>query len=303
MVSRFCVLASGSSGNASFLEHNGFGLLIDCGIGPQVMSERLHSIGQSWAAVSAVLLTHTHRDHWSAHSLAHLRRLQIPLYAHPQHHDRLAAHRDYAPLRRAELVREYLPCEQFMIHPLLSCVAVPIPHDSEPTFAFRIEGRDPEHDGGWSLGYVSDLGQATSQLVDVLCGVDALALEFNHDVEMQRRSRRPKMLIDRVLGKYGHLSNDQAADLARTIARSHAQGGFQFLAQLHLSRECNRPELAEHQGRAALQSVAPRARVITSSQSVATTPIGLRSVPRSAVSVPLLQKVSRQLLLPGFDAD
>jgi phosphoribosyl 1,2-cyclic phosphodiesterase len=81
--------------------------------------------------------------------------------------------------------------------------------------------------------------------------VDLLALEFNHDVEMQRSSGRHPMLIARCLGDEGHLSNEQAAELlSETIRRSTARR-LRQLIQLHLSRQCNRPSLAQ----AAAQSV------------------------------------------------
>ena len=45
---RFTVLASGSSGNASLLEADGFGLLIDIGLGPRQLTARMAASGRSW---------------------------------------------------------------------------------------------------------------------------------------------------------------------------------------------------------------------------------------------------------------
>ena len=83
---RFTVLASGSGGNASLVEAANFGVLIDAGIGPRMLSQRLTAVGQSWASVHAVLLTHTHSDHWKDRTFAHLHRRGIPLYCHAHHH-------------------------------------------------------------------------------------------------------------------------------------------------------------------------------------------------------------------------
>src|SRR5689334_8310484 len=105
MPARFTVLASGSAGNASLLEVGGFGLLIDCGLGPRVLAERLAAVGRSWQAVSACLITHTHRDHWNALTLAHLLRLKLPLLAHPRHHEAMSYRGEYPPLEKAGLVR------------------------------------------------------------------------------------------------------------------------------------------------------------------------------------------------------
>ena len=67
---RFTVLASGSSGNASLIEADGFGLLLDAGLGPRILGGRLRQIGLSWSHVHAALLTHTHSDHWSDRTFA-----------------------------------------------------------------------------------------------------------------------------------------------------------------------------------------------------------------------------------------
>src|SRR5262245_66357528 len=85
MVAQFTVLASGSSGNASLLQGDGFGVLIDAGLGPRRLSERLDEAGAGWRRVHAVILTHVHGDHWKERTLVHMQRQGIPLYCHVQH--------------------------------------------------------------------------------------------------------------------------------------------------------------------------------------------------------------------------
>ena len=70
MAARFCVLASGSSGNCVFVQSDGFGFLIDFGIGPRFIASRLAAVGATWRDVHAVFLTHTHTDHWKELTLA-----------------------------------------------------------------------------------------------------------------------------------------------------------------------------------------------------------------------------------------
>src|SRR6476660_642227 len=99
MTTRFTVLASGSSGNTALVETDGFGLLIDCGLHPRMLSARLSEIGSSWAKVNAVILTHTHGDHWKDLTLADLRSRRIPVYAHRAQFDHLSSVADsFAPL-------------------------------------------------------------------------------------------------------------------------------------------------------------------------------------------------------------
>lgn len=300
MTVRFTSLASGSAGNASLLEVGGFGLLLDCGVGPHVLTERLTAIGRSWDSVSAVLLTHTHRDHWNRLTLAHLRRLNIPLVAHADHFTTMATCREYDPMRRAGLLRTFAADEPFELRPSLMCRAVEVPHDSSPTFGFRIDGRDGLFESAWSVGYASDVGHPTEELATAFAGVDLLAIEYNHDVRMQRASRRPKMLIDRVLGSHGHLSNGQAGDLTRAIAET---GNLRAIVQLHLSRECNTPELAHAAATSALKEF-PETQVITASQFVPTVPFDLlpRPVRRRTLVRTTRFRTSLQPTLPGLEA-
>jgi phosphoribosyl 1,2-cyclic phosphodiesterase len=251
------------------------------------------------------LLTHTHSDHWNRHTLAHLRRRNIPLIAHPHHHAAMTRCEEHEPLRRAKLTRTFAADQPFPLGPTLTGRAVVVPHDSEPTFAFRLECRDADTGFGWSLGFASDVGHPTEELLTAFLGVDALAIEYNHDVALQRASRRPRFLIDRVLGSHGHLSNQQAGELTAAIARSSGESGLWGLVQLHLSRECNQPELAQAAGLAALQESAPSARLITAGQHRAAEPLELPVRPcRQIIPVSIRTRPQRvQPSLPGLGGD
>lgn len=295
MTSRFIVLASGSSGNASLLQTDSFGVLLDCGLGPQELSGRLQAVGASWQSVNAVVLTHTHTDHWNKYTLEHLRRLNIPLIAHAKHHNTLSAAPQYAPLARAGLVREYIAESPLLLGSHLTLRAVQVPHDSDPTFALRIDAGDLANPT-WSVGLASDLGRVPAELLTLLAGVDVLGIEFNHDEVMERASRRPRFLVDRVLSDYGHLSNRQAAEAVRTLAESDR---LSAVVQLHLSRDCNSPELAAKAGQTALQEAGSVARLLTASQHM----------PTESISLTLLTDRNRgerpnrsiQYTLPGMD--
>jgi phosphoribosyl 1,2-cyclic phosphodiesterase len=311
MTGRFTVLASGSSGNAALLETNGFGFLIDCGLPPRMLSARLREVGASWDSVNAVILTHTHGDHWKDFTLAELRSRRIPLYAHADHLDQLGSTaQSFDPLKRAGLARSYGDGAGLELAAGLVVRPVRVSHDSESTYAFRID----RHDAGepvWSVGYASDLGCGSSTLIDAFAGVDVLALEFNHDERMERNSRRPRVLIDRVLSDCGHLSNEQAGELAAAIAARSGDGFPGHLVQLHLSRHCNRPELASEVGHAALSPLNARIEVITARQDAAARSIPLarrgdsavRLRPRREIVPMSFRRQSTQPSLPGFEGE
>jgi phosphoribosyl 1,2-cyclic phosphodiesterase len=239
MALRFTVLASGSSGNATVVEANGFGVLIDAGLGPRLLTHRLAAVGLSWQHIQAMLLTHTHSDHWKEPSLLHLFRRRIPLYCHVEHQPLLRqSSAAFRALQNAKLIREYTTPQPWHLAPHLKCRAFALSHDSGATFGFRFET------DAAAAAYVADLGTWSEDLVEQLLDVDLLALEFNHDVDLEKNSGRSHYLIARVLGDEGHLSNDQAAGLLRRVLDGSQSGRMQHIVQLHLSRDCNRAGLA-----------------------------------------------------------
>jgi phosphoribosyl 1,2-cyclic phosphodiesterase len=276
MPARFCVLASGSAGNCAFVQAGGAGVLIDAGLGPRFIASRLASVGATWRDVHAVVLTHTHSDHWKDWTFGHMRRQGVPLYCSPRHHDGLSRYGgSFEPLAADGLVRPFADGDALEMPGGVTIRPVPVPHDSDPTYGFRIDGPPGLFGPQWSIGYASDLGEARPELIEAFADVNVLALEFNHCERMERASGRPRFLIQRVLGAEGHLSNDQAANAVRAIARASDPKSLKHLVQLHLSRDCNLPSLAQETGRAALAEVGSAAAVTTAQQYAASRIISL----------------------------
>jgi phosphoribosyl 1,2-cyclic phosphodiesterase len=252
MALRFTVLASGSSGNASLLRTGRHGLLLDIGLGPRLLAKRLAAVGSSWAHVHAALLTHTHSDHWNDRTLAYLRRLRIPLFCHRKHHAELQKYgQEFAEMQSDNLVRDYQTDRD--VEPIagVRCLPIALRHDGAGTFGFRLEATLGLFGQSVAMSYAADLGSWSAGLADALAEVDLLALEFNHDVPMQYASGRSPYLVQRILGERGHLSNEQAAALVGEVIR-RTPGRLQHLVQLHLSRDCNRPQLAKEAARTVL---------------------------------------------------
>jgi phosphoribosyl 1,2-cyclic phosphodiesterase len=259
----FTVLGSGSSGNASLIQTGSFGLLLDAGLGPRQIASRLAMSGRSWDCIHAVLLTHTHSDHWKDRTFAQLGRRGIPLYCHTQHAPALARYSScFSALEAARLVRFYEKGQEFAINADLVCRPLPVRHDDEATFGFRIACSSGE---GAVLGYLADLGCWDGELLNALADVDLLALEFNHDVAMQYASGRSPYLIARILGDDGHLSNDQAAAFLHRLLTASG-GRLRHVVQLHLSRDCNHPGLAREAAETVLRPAYEGVRLHTSAQ-------------------------------------
>jgi hypothetical protein len=265
---QFTVLASGSSGNASLLQVDGFGLLLDAGLGPRQLGHRLMMLGASWNRIRAVVLTHTHSDHWRDTTLAELHRQRIPFYCHTEHREILENYgQAFERLKRDRLIRFYDGGQILELAPGIWCRPIPLLHDGGATFGFRFEVRS--HGllaGSLGLAYAADLGSWDVDLAHQLADVDLLALEFNHDVDLEYASGRSPYLIERVLSARGHLSNRQAAALLTEVVRRSRPGRLQHVVQLHLSRDCNRPALAAESVRQVFPEADGSFRLHTSNQ-------------------------------------
>ncbi len=110
-----------------------------------------------------------------------------------------------------------------------------VPHDAQDPVGFLL------HTVAGNIGVVTDLGHMTKLVIERVRTANVLVLESNHDVKMlQDCPRRPWELKQRILGRHGHLSNADAADAAEKIVSAD----LRHLYLGHLSRECNKPELA-----------------------------------------------------------
>jgi phosphoribosyl 1,2-cyclic phosphodiesterase len=265
---QFAVLASGSRGNSTFVCGSGAGLLIDVGIGPKLLGERLESIGSSWARVAAVVLTHTHADHVDTATFGEMARRSVAIHCHDSHRADLAADSGFQKLEAAGLVRLYDE-HPFLCSNGLRLEPIALRHDGRPTYGFRLEAAAERGEAPVCLGYIADTGCWSDSIAETLTGVDLLGVEFNHDVAMQRASKRPDFLIERNLSDDGHLSNRQGALLVEAIINRSCDRAPRHVVLLHLSEQCNHPELALAAAREALRAAGKEAEIHAARQSPA----------------------------------
>jgi phosphoribosyl 1,2-cyclic phosphodiesterase len=265
---QFAVLASGSRGNSALVRGPGAGLLIDVGIGPKVLGERLRSVGASWSRVAAVVLTHTHSDHFDTATFSELARRGVPLYCHDGHRCELAGDAGFQKLDEAGLIRCY-DDRPFLTATGIRLEPISLIHDAGPTFGFRIEAPARRRGRPVCIGYLADTGNWTETMAEILTDVDVLGVEFNHDVAMQWSSGRPEYLIRRNLSNDGHLSNRQGAELVERVLRRSRKRALRHVVLLHLSEQCNEPELAVQAAHEAIRAAGRHASVHAALQSPA----------------------------------
>jgi phosphoribosyl 1,2-cyclic phosphodiesterase len=240
---QFAILASGSRGNAALVKTDQAGVLLDFGLGPKTLENRLASVNASWRDVRSALLTHTHSDHVDAATIGRFVTHGIRLYCHPGHRPELSRFDHFLRLESVGLVRDY-DDRPFLTSDGLRVEPIELSHDGGPTFGFRIEGRAERRARPSAVGYVADTGMWTSHTADALADVDVLGVEFNHDVAMQKLSGRSPRLVARNLGNRGHLSNEQGAALIEAVWRRSNTNTFKHVILLHISEQCNGSELA-----------------------------------------------------------
>jgi phosphoribosyl 1,2-cyclic phosphodiesterase len=215
---RLSVLSSGSSGNATYIEAHGGGLLVDAGLPCRRIETLLARIGRNLSHVDAVLLTHGHADHTSGvRSLVRERGVEV--FAAPGVGNSLGV----TTLGYGEIL-EFGGLAAYFFE---------VPHDSS-TFGVRIS------DGKRDAAMATDLGEAGPEVLGHMRGAEAVVIEANHDPEWLRSGPYSARLKRRISSKNGHLSNRQAAEAALALAPH----GLKDLILAHLSETNNSPTRA-----------------------------------------------------------
>lgn len=225
---RFTILGSGSGGNCAYLETDQVRLLIDAGFSGRQIRQRLAALGRLPESLHGILVTHEHSDHTQGLGQT-AARLGIPVYC-----NRLTGEAIASQVKLPFVWRHFQTGGNFEIGDVV-VETFAIPHDAQDPVGFLI--RTPAA----NIGFLTDLGHATRLVIQRVRAAHVLVLEANHDLKLlQEDTRRPWSTKQRILSRHGHLSNEAAAEAAVQIVSAD-------LRQLylgHLSRDCNRPELA-----------------------------------------------------------
>jgi phosphoribosyl 1,2-cyclic phosphodiesterase len=227
-VSFFCTIASGSKGNAAILSYGSTNLLIDAGISCRRLTEELKKFDIKLSDLSAVIVTHEHSDHIKGiKTLYH--RTAIPIYMSVGTACSVEASHPF--IHKAAGV--FYAGDQFEIGEI-GVETFSTPHDAADSVGFRF------YTGHSTLGYATDLGHITPEIKGKLMGTECLCIESNHDLFSLLQGPYPEFLKRRILGRRGHLSNDDCADLVADAVRH----GARRITLCHLSDQNNTPELA-----------------------------------------------------------
>ena len=242
------MLASGSSGNATFVAAGRTRILVDAGLSFRELSKRLAEIGEDPKRLDAVLISHEHSDHVGGLPVL-AKRHPVPIYL---------THRTAPTIdwnSAVPHIETFQAGSRFSIGDI-EVDSFTIPHDAaDPVaFAFRAEGV--------RIGIVTDLGYIPESVKYQLQGTDLLILESNHDLEMLRVGPYPWPVKQRVMGRNGHLSND---DMERFV-REDMDSRIATLVLAHLSENNNFPAQVRLVAEQALASRALSIRLVIAEQ-------------------------------------
>ena len=196
---RFASLGSGSKGNSTVVESDTACVMVDCGFGLRNACTRLERIGKSPADLTAIIVTHEHSDHWKGIG-ALSAKYNIPVYLS-------AGSLKAKEIQSGEALFNCIDSHKDFYVGDICIKPVPVPHDAREPIQYILSN------GKVQLGILTDLGHFTPHVVSSYSKCDALLLECNYDEDMLLDGPYPRFLKDRVSGRFGHLSNRQAADL------------------------------------------------------------------------------------------
>ncbi|SEP59362.1 Phosphoribosyl 1,2-cyclic phosphodiesterase [Virgibacillus subterraneus] len=229
MTLRFSVLASGSTGNAFFIESDQEKLLVDAGLSGKQMDRLLGEVQVNPSSLTGILVTHEHSDHIKGLGII-ARKYNLPIYANDKTWKAMENSIGSISLDQ----KFHFNMEEIKTFGDIDVESFGVSHDAaEPMFfTFRQNGK--------KVALVTDLGYVSERIKKTVEDADAYIFEANHDVGMLRMGRYPWNVKRRILGDNGHVSNEDCGLALADIISNRTKRIY--LA--HLSQDNNMKDLA-----------------------------------------------------------
>ena len=221
---KFSVLASGSTGNSTYIETASVKLLIDIGTSSLYVEKNLKDMEVNPSEINAIIITHTHVDHISG----------LRVFLKKYHPVLYITKKMYKDLKDAIGDNEYYFIDDKFFIGDISITPVSLSHDAPDIRGYLLESN------GKSIVHITDTGYINSKYIDLLKNKNAYIFESNHDIKMLMDGKYQFHLKQRILSDKGHLSNkDSSYYLSKLIGDNTEE-----VVLIHLSKDNNTPELA-----------------------------------------------------------
>jgi len=226
---RFSVLASGSTGNAFYIESNKEKILVDAGLSGKQLDLLFSKAKLDPTQLSRILVTHEHGDHIKGLGII-ARKYNLPIYANEKTWKAMEH-----SLGKLSLDQKFIfNMEEVKTFGDMDVESFGVSHDAAEPMFYTF------HCGGKKVALVTDLGYVSDRIKKTIENADAYIFEANHDVDMLRMGRYPWSVKQRILGDSGHVSNEDSGLALADVISNNTQRVY--LA--HLSADNNMKDLA-----------------------------------------------------------
>ncbi len=226
---RFSVLASGSSGNAIYVENEEHAFLIDAGLSGRKMEELFASVDRNMKNLSGILVTHEHSDHIKGIGVL-ARKYKVPIYANAKTWMAMDPLVGNIPLEQ----KFHFDMETVKTFGSLDIQSFAVSHDAADPMFYVF------HENGRKLVLITDTGYVSDRMKGHISGADSFVFESNHDVGMLQMCRYPWSIKRRILSDVGHVSNEDAAIAMSEVIEEKPTRIYLS----HLSKDNNMKDLA-----------------------------------------------------------
>ena len=204
---RLISIGSSSAGNSYLITDGRTNLILDVGVSCKRITETLKASGIECADVHGIFITHEHADH--VHSLRAAAKKMDCATVYSSRGTVCACDTfEYVPANRLS----YISAQQEISMGDIKVKAFGLSHDAAEPINFSFS------EGESRLTVVTDTGVVTDEIFEEVASSDMIVLEANHEKNILEMGPYPYKLKRRILGDFGHLSNDAAGDtLTRAI--------------------------------------------------------------------------------------
>ncbi len=224
---KFCNLFSGSTGNCTYISTENTKILVDAGVSCAKISRALAELNTNLDEIDAILITHEHSDHTKGLETI-TKKFHVPVYTAEKTWKSMESLKIPETCKLLFTPNTEFELGDFKIYPFS------IPHDAADPCGFNLLSENKK------ITLATDIGHLTKEIVSHMENSDILLIESNYDTETLKCGSYPYFLKERILGEYGHLSNENASKAISYLCKN----GVNNIILGHLSKENNFPELA-----------------------------------------------------------